>query len=65
MYFLYNLSEINMYKVILGYSDYLGILLYTTGIDAIATGWYENTRRFDRENFYQKTAMRRPNKRYF
>lgn len=65
MYFLYNLSEINMYKVILGYSDYIGILLYTTGIEAIATGWYENTRRFDRKNFYKKDAMRRPSKRYY
>lgn len=65
MYFLYNLSEINMYKVVLGYCDYIGILLYTTGIEAIATGWYENTRRFDRENFYKKDGMRRPNKRYY
>lgn len=65
LYFLYNLSNINMYKVILGYSDYIGILLYTSGIEAIATGWYENTRRFDRGNFYPKKAMRRPNKRYY
>ena len=65
MYFLYNLSTINMYKVILGYGDYVGIPMYATGIDSIATGWYENTRKFDRKNFEQKGAMRRPNKRYF
>lgn len=65
MYFLYNLSTINMYKVILGYGDYVGIPLYVTGIDSIAAGWYENTRRFDRKNFEQKNAGRRPNKRYF
>lgn len=65
LYFLYNLSTINMYKVILGYGDYIGIPLYVTGIEAIATGWYENSRRFDRENFYPKDGMRRPNKRYY
>jgi len=65
MYFLYNLATINMYKVILGYGDYVGIPFYVTGIDSIATGWYENVKKFDRNNFEQKGAMRRPNKRYF
>lgn len=65
LYFLYNLSCINMYRVILGYGDYIGVSLYVAGIEAIATGWYENSRRFDRENFYPKDAMRRPNKRYY
>lgn len=65
LYFLYNLSEINRFDVILGYSDYVGLPLYTSGIKHIATGWYENTRKFDRNNFFQKEAMRRPNKRYY
>lgn len=65
LYFLYNLSSINMYRVLLGYSDYIGVSLYVAGIEAIATGWYENSRKFDRENFYPKSAMRRPNKRYY
>lgn len=65
LYFLYNLSSLNMYKVILGYADYIGVPLYVTGIDSIATGWYENTRKFDRQNFYPKTGMRRPRKRYY
>lgn len=65
MYFLYNLAEINGFDVILGYSDYVGIPFYTSGIKYIATGWYENTRKFDRNNFYKKEGMRRPNKRYY
>lgn len=65
MYFLYNLSDINGFDVILGYSDYVGLPLYASGIKHIATGWYENTRKFDRNNFYQKEGMRRPNKRYY
>ena len=65
MYFLYNLAEINGFDVILGYSDYVGLPFYTSGIKHIATGWYENTRKFDRNNFYQKDGMRRPNKRYY
>lgn len=65
MYFLYNLAEINGFDVILGYSDYVGLPFYTSGIKHIATGWYENTRKFDRNNFYRKDGMRRPNKRYY
>ena len=65
MYFLYNLAEINGFDVILGYSDYVGLPFYTSGVKHIATGWYENTRKFDRNNFYQKDGMRRPNKRYY
>lgn len=65
MYFLYNLAEINGFDVILGYGDYVGLPIYASGIKHIATGWYENTRKFDRNNFYQKDGMRRPNKRYY
>lgn len=65
MYFLYNLAEINGFDVILGYSDYVGLPIYASGIKHIATGWFENTRKFDRKNFCQKEAMRRPNKRYY
>lgn len=65
MYFLYNLAEINGFDVILGYSDYVGLPIYASGIKHIATGWYENTRKFDRNNFYKKDGMRRPNKRYY
>lgn len=65
MYFLYNLAEINGFDVILGYSDYVGLPIYASGVKHIATGWYENTRKFDRNNFYQKEGMRRPNKRYY
>ena len=53
LYFLYNLSCINMYRVILGYGDYIGVSLYVAGIEAIATGWYENSRRFDRDFLIQ------------
>lgn len=65
MYFLYNLSVINMFEVIVGYSGYIGPILYATGIKAIATGWYEKNRKFNRNNYYQKTGMRKPNKRYY
>lgn len=65
MYFLYNLSQINMYNVILGYEGQLGIPLYASGIESIAMGWYAKTRKFDRNNFYEKNGMRRPRKRYY
>ena len=47
MYFLYNLAEINGFDVILGYSDYVGLPIYASGVKHIATGWYENTRKFE------------------
>ena len=65
MYFLYNLSQINAYSVIVGYEGQLGIPLYASGVEAVAMGWYSNTRRFDRGNFYEKSGSRRPRKRYY
>ena len=65
MYFLYNLSQINAYSVVLGYEGQLGIPLYASGIESISMGWYANTRKFNRDNFYEKSGMRRPRKRYY
>lgn len=46
MYFVYSLAEFNEFKVVLGYTDILGILFYTVGAYAIGAGWHGGSRRF-------------------
>lgn len=65
MFFCYNLSTINGFEVILGYTDCIGIPLYSTGIASICTGWYNTQRRFSSTDYIPRTGGRRPSKRYF
>jgi hypothetical protein len=64
MYFCHVLAEINEYKVIVGYSDWLGFLLDAAGVTHTATGWYQNLRQFSLSRFQPSSGGRRPRKRY-
>jgi len=64
LYFLYVLAYVNQYDIILGYTDMIGIPLYTTGISTIANGWFNTLKRFSEYNFIASKGGRRPNKRY-
>lgn len=65
MYFMYNLSFINEFEVILGYGDFIGVPIYCTGINTIATGWFNTLRRFSSNDLISRDGGRRANKRYF
>ncbi|CAM3385532.1 MULTISPECIES: hypothetical protein [Saccharibacillus] len=63
--FIYSLSEINMYKVIMGYSDFVGIMYLSVGAYSIATGWHNGLRRFTvQQRVLPSTGGRQPRHRY-
>jgi hypothetical protein len=43
---IYSLSEINEFKVIMSYSDIIGLLYFTVGAHGVANGWFNSSRRF-------------------
>lgn len=64
LYLCYVLSTLNQYDVILGYTDFVGIPLYGTGIKAISCGWHNTLREFSYSRFQPSTGGRRPRERY-
>lgn len=64
MWFIYTLSELNGFEVIVGYSDLLSIPLSAVGHANFACGWYNNLKMFASGNFRPTTGGRRPRKRY-
>lgn len=64
MKFIYILSEINGFDVIMGYSDLLSVLFATVGHPDFCCGWYNNLKMFSESNFRPSTGGRRPRKRY-
>ncbi|MGG3888607.1 hypothetical protein [Metabacillus fastidiosus] len=63
--FIYSLSEINEYKVIMGYSDIIGILYLTVGAHAISTGWHNSSRKFTvQQRVLPTSGGRQPRERY-
>lgn len=64
MYFVHVLADLNEYRVIVGYSDWLGFLLHAVGAWATATGWHQSLRQFSMTRFEPAGGGRRPRKRY-
>lgn len=64
LYLCYSLSEVNMYSVVVGYSDLVGIPLLCVGVDAIASGWFNGLNRFSLKKFQPSSGGRSPNPRY-
>jgi hypothetical protein len=63
--FIYSLSEINEYKVIMGYSDIIGILYTAVGAQGFATGWHNSSRKFTvQQRILPSTGGRLPRERY-
>jgi len=63
--FIYSLSEINEYKVIMGYSDILGVLYTAVGAQGFATGWYNSSRKFTvQQRILPSNGGRMPRERY-
>ncbi len=64
MYLVHVLARLNDYRVVVGYSDWLGFLLHAAGASATATGWHQSLRQFSMARFEPAGGGRRPRKRY-
>lgn len=56
LYAVHVLGEVNALRVVLGYTDFIGIPLRAVGASAFASGWSQGLRQFARKNF----LLRRP-----
>ncbi|MGG3519519.1 hypothetical protein ABES33_05825 [Bacillus pseudomycoides] len=62
---IYSLSEINEFKVVMGYSDIIGLLYLTVGAHAISTGWHNSSKKFTiQQRILPSTGGRLPRERY-
>lgn len=64
MWFLYTLSALNGFEVIVGYSDMLSLPMAAVSDASFACGWYNNLKAFSEMNFHPLSGGRRPRKRY-
>lgn len=64
IYFCYVLAKINLYKIIVGYSDLTSFILHSVGVKSTACGWFQNLRQFSMSRFLPSTGGQRPRKRY-
>jgi len=63
LYLVNSLSK-NGYKVILGYTDLVGLLTTAVGADSIANGWWKSLKLFSRSQFYDRSGGQRPRVTY-
>ncbi|TYR81086.1 hypothetical protein FZC66_04260 [Priestia megaterium] len=62
---IYSLSDINEFKVIMGYSDIIGLLYLAAGASGISTGWHNSSRKFTvQQRILPSTGGRLPRERY-
>jgi hypothetical protein len=64
LYLAYVLGEINQYNLVVGYTDWLGILLQAVGVRKTAFGWFQNLRQFSFARYRPSMGGRRPRARY-
>jgi hypothetical protein len=64
MYLTYVLAEVNDFEIVLGYSDFVGLLLHAVGAEATGTGWYNTLRQFSLARFQPATGGRPARPRY-
>lgn len=64
MNFIYTLSTVNKYKVLMGYSDLISIPIASVSDADFACGWYSNLKTFSEANYRPTSGGRRPRKRY-
>lgn len=65
LYFIYSLSEINEFKVVVGYADIIGLLFLSVGAYGIGTGWHNSSRKFTvQQRILPSTGGRLPRERY-
>jgi hypothetical protein len=64
LYVAYALGEANEYEVILGYTDWIGVLLHAVGVKHCASGWSLGLRHLQWSRFEHGGFGRQPKERY-
>lgn len=65
LYLVHVLGAINNFRVVLGYTDFLGIPLRAAGASAFASGWWQSQRHFLRKNFLERKGGGQPPRERF
>lgn len=60
LYLVHVLGHINETRVVMGYTDFLGVALRAAGASAFATGWSQGLRQFVRKNFLERPPGGQP-----
>jgi len=60
LYLVHVLSEVNQFRVICGYTDFVGIPLRAAGAAAFATGWHQSLRQFHKKHFMERRPGGQP-----
>ena len=63
MYFIYSLKKAG-FSILVGYTFINSILFAMLGCEYIATGWFNNLRKFSKDRFEETDSMGRRKKRY-
>ena len=64
LHICYSLAELNLYRVISGYTDMSTMLLHAVGVSGTGAGWYANLRQFSLRRFQPSSGGRQPRSRY-
>lgn len=60
LYVVHVLGKLNGFEVVVGYTDFCGILLRAAGAAAFATGWSQSLRQFHRRSFIRRRRGGQP-----
>ena len=60
----YSLAHLNRYRLYVGYSDMVTLLLHAVGATATGSGWYTGLKQFTLRRFQPASGGRRPRDRY-
>ncbi|MGD2095105.1 MAG: hypothetical protein PVH77_08885, partial [Phycisphaerales bacterium] len=64
LYLTYSLSQLNNFKIIFGYSSFVGLLLHAVGATSTACGWFGTSRKFSLSRFRPSSGGRPARPRY-
>ncbi len=60
----YSLADLNQYRIFVGYTDMVTLLLHAVGVTGTGAGWYATLKQFTLRRFQPSTGGRRPRARY-
>ena len=64
LHICYSLAELNQYRVFVGYTDMVTLLLHAVGVTGTGAGWYTSLRQFNLRRFQPVSGGSQPRARY-
>ena len=64
LHICYSLAELNEYRVFVGYTDMVTLLLHAVGVSGTGAGWFTSLRQFNLRRFQPVSGGRQPRTRY-